>query len=432
MRGSIGRTIMVASGLAACLCAPVQAAEKAKQRAVKPYPHYWMSIATSNQGIPGMGGEMAGMAALFGGRSPAFGPRRDLQLQLESPRPLPAEPEALHGIPPGQNMGASLVLATPPEPEKREQAPTAEQGTPEAGTYEKPKARMLIYWGCGETVGKGQPRVIDTATMTPAEFGKALAGRTPTHQTPPRPHKGWVYADWPNPKDRKDIPRDSSLVGEHLIQGNYVPDIRFSLDQKRDFMAPVEFTTVEARPGGAMKVEWKAIPTAIGYFATVMAHDEKSGDTIIWTTSEVPETGFALMDYLTPGDVSRFIRDKVVMEPARTSCTVPPVFTGAAGAMLRFVAYGEELNLIHPPKPKDPRQPWEPQWSVKARLKSTGMTPLMASGEGGAKKARKPALSRQPDQKAGEEDEGRSDTGDSESGKPKGGVGERLRGLFGF
>ncbi|HEX9079122.1 MAG TPA: hypothetical protein VF795_06015 [Desulfuromonadaceae bacterium] len=430
MRGSDWRTIMAAA-LLACVGVPGLAAGGNKP--AKPYPHYWMSIATSNQSIPGMGEEMAGMAAMFGGRGPAFGPRRDLELQLESPRTMPAEPEALHGIPPGQNMGNALALATPPEPERREQAPDRERGTHETGTYEKPKARMLIYWGCGEAVGQGQPRVIDTATMTPADFGKALAGRTPTRQMPPRPHKGWVYGDWPNPRDRKEIPADSSLVGDHLIHGNYVPDIRFTLDRKRDFMAPVEFTSIEARPGGAMKVEWKAIPTAIGYFAAVVAHDEKSGDTIIWTTSKVPETGFALMDYLTPGDVSRFIRDKVVMEPSRTSCTVPPVFKETAGAMLRFIAYGEELNLIHPPKPKDPRQHWEPQWSVKARLKSTGMTPLMASGEGAAGKAGKPARAQRPVQKPrDEEDEGRPGDSTSDAPKPKGGIGDRLRGLFGL
>lgn len=422
------RHTIMAACVAACLCLPGPAAGKDKRPPVKPYPHYWMSIATANQSIPGMDGQMAGMAAMFGGRGPAFGPRRDLRLQLESPRPLPSAPEAFHAIPPLQNMGDALELVTPPEPEKQESSPQ-ERGTP--GTYEKPKARLLIYWGCGESVGKGQPRVIDTTKMSPADFGKVFAGRTPTHQASPRPHKGWVYADWPNSRDHKEVPRDGSLVGDHRVHGNYLPDIRFALDRLRDFMAPVEFAPVESRPGGALKVTWKAVPTAIGYFATVMAHDEKSGDTIVWSASETPEIGFALMDYLTPGDVSRFIREKVVMEPSRTSCTIPPVFTGAAGAMLQFIAYGEELNLIHPPKPKDPRQPWEPQWSVKVRLKSTGMTMLTANGE----HAGKPVSSGQSERKAREADEdGRDGAGDgtSGSGKAKSGVGERLRGLFGF
>ena len=37
--------------------------------------------------------------------------------------------------------------------------------------YERPKGRMLIYWGCGEHVGAGQPTVID--------FSKLAAGQVP-------------------------------------------------------------------------------------------------------------------------------------------------------------------------------------------------------------------------------------------------------------
>jgi hypothetical protein len=316
--------------------------------------------------------------------------------------------------------------------EKRESV-TGEREKPER--FEKPKARMLIYWGCGETVGKGQPRVIDTARMSPADFGKAFAGRTPTRQTPPTAHKGWTYGEWPNSEDRTDVPRESSLVGSNLVKGNYLPDISFVLDKKRDFMEPVEFSPVQATPSGAMKVAWQQIPTAIGYFAAAMGHDQQSGDSIFWSASEVPEIGFALQDYLTPADVKRFIKEKVVMDATRTTCSVPPVFKDAQGAMLQFIAYGEELNLIHPPKPKDPRQPWDPKWSVKVRLKSTGMTALMAGdAEGGRKSTASPKKRQQS--KSQDADSSASRTGDEESGsgseKTKNGVGERLRGLFGF
>ncbi|MBI5485155.1 MAG: hypothetical protein HY888_11930, partial [Deltaproteobacteria bacterium] len=318
----------------------------------KPYPHYWLSIATVNQSMPGMPAEMTGMAGLFGGKS-SFGPKRELLLQLESPQTTPEKPSAQDEIPPGQKMGAALPLVTP----KVEKTPheQGERRPPEQ--YEKPKARMLIYWGCGENIGKGQPKVIDTSKMGMAEFGQAFSGRTPTHQTPPAPRKGWTYGEWPNRDDRTDIPADSSLVGAHRVKGNYTIDIPFSLDAKRDFMAPVEFTSISSTAGTATKVDWKEVPTAIGYFATAMGHNQSTGETIFWSASEVPETGFALLDYLTPADVSRFIKDKVVMPTSRTTCTVPPVFKDAEGAMLQFIAYGEELNLAHPPKPKLTRQP---------------------------------------------------------------------------
>ena len=411
--------------IALLLVAPGFAAEK-----VKPYPHYWMSVATSNQSIPGMSEQMSGMASLFGGKN-AFGPRRDLLLQLESPQMAPGKPPAAHMVPPVQNMGESLPLVTP-QLEKHDYVPS-DRERPEK--YEKPKARMLIYWGCGENIGKGQPKIIDTTKMSSTDFGKAFAGRTPTRQIPPAARKGWTYGEWPNSEDRTEIPKDSSLVGSHLVKGNYLPEIAFALDKKRDFMEAVQFTSLQSTASGATKVAWQAIPTAIGYFATAMGHDQQTGDSIFWSASEVPEIGFTLQDYLTPGDVSRFIKEKVVMDANRTSCTVPPVFKGAQGAMLQFIAYGEELNLVHPPKPKNPKQQWDPQWSVKVRLKSTGMTALMSGDESSGGKGRSQSKSRQKSSPS-DEDQGSSANADQETGsgseKSKPGVGERLRGLFGF
>ncbi len=419
-----GVSLAVSCSLLLLVALPGHAAEK-----IKPYPHYWMSVATSNQSIPGMSEKMSGMAALFGGKS-AFGPRRELYLQLESPQVVSA-PQATHSIPPEQKMGEFLPLVTP-QSEKREHV-TGDKERPEK--YEKPKARRLIYWGCGENIGKGQPRVIDTAKMSPADFGKVFAGRSPTHQVPPAPHKGWTYAEWPNSEDRTDIPKDSSLIGSHLVKGTYLPDISFVLDKQRDFMAPVEFSSIQSTAAGAIKVDWQQVPTAIGYFATAMGHDQQSGDSIFWSASEVPEIGFALQDYMTPADVKRFIKEKVVMDATRTTCTVPPVFKNTQGAMLQFIAYGEELNLIYPPKPKDPKQKWDPKWSVKVRLKSTGMTTLLATDEEGGRKgvssSRKRSSSKSQDEESGapKSADEESSSGSEKSNK---GVGDRIRGLFGF
>ncbi|HEY4743876.1 MAG TPA: hypothetical protein VIH45_04405 [Desulfuromonadaceae bacterium] len=430
------RSAILATVALATLSGSGYAAEK-----TKPYPHYWISVATTNQNMPGMSEEMAGMAALFGGKGPAFGPRRELTLQVESPRPMPDKPQAAHEIPPVQNMGSSLPLLTPrrekPAREMPDEMPTpVKREIPEE--YEKPKGRMLFYWGCGETVAAGQPKVLDATKMKPEEMGKFFKSRTPSQQTPPSDRKGWVYGEWPNSEERKDVPADSSLVGEHQITGNYLPDIRFSLDKKRDFMAPVEFSTLQPTPAGAIKVEWKPIPTAIGYFATAMGQNAK-GDTVFWSSSEVQEMGSALMNYLTPGDVARFIKEKVVMEPVRTSCTVPPVFKDGQGGMLQFIAYGEQLDIVHPPKPKDPKQPWNPQWSLKVRLKSYGMSPLAAAGAESGRRERPAAASSRKKQEQAEvrEDESRERTrpqggeADEESQRGKG-IGNRLRGLFGF
>lgn len=69
--------------------------------------------------------------------------------------------------------------------------------------------------------------------------------------------------------------------------------------------------------------------------------------------------------------------------------------------MVRMIAYGDELNLAHPPRPADPKANWEPIWTAKVRVKSETMT-LLGMGEGrpgrGAGREQSPASS--PNQQA--------------------------------
>jgi len=408
-----------------------RAAEKEKAR---PYPQYWISVWTQNQSLPGMEA-VSGMAGLLG-KSAGFGPRRDLHLQVVSPRQLPADPEATHDIPPGQKMGRTLPLIVPPK-ERPRRFSRQEREEREPEKFEKPKARMLIYWGCGEDVAKGQPLVIDTEKMGPADFGKAFSGRSPSPQYPPSPRSGWVYADWPNEESRIEVPKESSMTGEHFIHGNYIPDIRFSVGGRHDFMAPVEFTSVSGGAEESIRLQWKEIPTAIGYFATAMGHNDGTDETIFWSSSEVKETGFGLMDYLTPSDVRKFIKEKVVMPPSVTGCSIPKgIFREAPGAMLQFIGYGDDLYVEYPPRPKDPRQPYTPQWTVRMRLKSTGMTTLASMDEerGGRSKRRGERREEQapPDEQGEEQQEEEERPGREPRREREGGTLDKLRGIFGF
>jgi hypothetical protein len=36
-----------------------------------------------------------------------------------------------------------------------------------------------------------------------------------------------------------------------------------------------------------------------------------------------------------------------------------------------MIAYGQEANLVFPPRPQDPKIAWEQQWTVRVRVKST-------------------------------------------------------------
>ncbi|NTW67515.1 MAG: hypothetical protein HGB21_14605 [Nitrospirae bacterium] len=372
---------------------PAAAAEKSKT----PVTQYWVSVATQNMSIPGMPQEgMSGLQGMIIGKIAGVGPKKSLLLQLNSPGALPSGPEATHDIPPGLSMGKTLPLLIP------ERDKPMRGGDEPERKAEKPKVRMLFYWGCSEAVRPGQPRVLDTEKMSMPQFGKAMSGRTGSGQTPPSQRSGWAYAEWPNRKDRQDVPKSSSLSGDHFIHGNYTPDIKFAVGERHDFMAPVEFTSVTGGLTDSIKFQWKKIPTAIGYFAMAIGHNEKTGETILWSSSDAQDPGYGLMSYLPPADVNRFIRDKVVMGPEVTSCSVPKgIFKDAGGAALQFIGYGDELNIAYPPKPKDPKIPHETIWAVKLRNKSTGMLPI-GMDEGKAERRTKDSTQKQDEQPAKE------------------------------
>jgi hypothetical protein len=340
----------------------------AQQQQVRPpVAQYGVDVGTRNMSIPGMpAGGMGGMAGMMMGGGMGGGPQKELWLGLRSTQKPSGTPEAQHAIPPGMNMGRALPLLPP----------AAVQGgrmPDEEGTMEKPKARLLVYWGCGDAIRPGQPKVADTEKMTMQQFGQAMSGRAPPDRASAIRN---AQLRWPNEREPRQVPANASLRGDQLVQGNATPDIKFAIGEKQDFMAPVEAVARGAMPG-PFPVEWRSVPTAQGYFLQAIGHRQSTGETIIWSSSEVQDTGWGLMGYLPNDFLRKMITEKVVLPADATRCTVPKgVFEGVEGAMLQVIGYGEELNLVHPPRPADPKVPWEQVWTVKVRVKSVGMVPL--------------------------------------------------------
>ena len=202
---------------------------------------------------------------------------------------------------------------------------------------------MILYWGCGDTVRAGQPRVLDMATAKPEDYQKFFVSRRATqrgtHSTPGRPV-------WPNEVDSRMVPANASLVGEHAFSGQGVPDgFKFAVQAAQDLMPAIELRQTQA--SGATQLEWAALPTARAYFIAAMG--AKAGaetEMVFWTSSEVPELGMGLIDYQTNPAVDRWLKEAVLLEPSVTRCTVPKgIFPAEGGAMLRMIAYGSELNL---------------------------------------------------------------------------------------
>jgi hypothetical protein len=365
------RVLLIAAAVVAAFPAHAQ------QKVTGPIAQYWVSAETAaGMNMGAMGGGLGGMMGRMMGGGGDSGKR--LLLQLGSSQGAAGEPRAQHDVPPGMAMGASLPLVTPKVERPREQSELP-QG------MERPRGRMLIFWGCGERARAGQPVIIDFAKLAQGQMPPGFAARRVNVPTPPAFGRNRAYGEWPNPEDTRAVPESASLRGDHLVKGNYSPDIRFGVE-RHDFMERVALSS-QGLPSGATSVRWNAVGGATGYFASAMGGNDKE-EMVFWSSSELQEMGGLLMDYLPPAEVARLIREKVVMAPQTTECTVPAeVIKAAPAAFLNFIAYGDELNVVHPPRPQDASKTWEQAYTVKVRLKSTGAMMLaeggMAEGRGG-------------------------------------------------
>jgi hypothetical protein len=370
-----------------CAAVATPALAQQQQQIRPPIAQYWVSTETlggmAAMGAGGGGGAMDMMRRMMSGGGGAV---RNLTLQLGSSQGPSGEPRADHAIPPGMNMGDALPLLTPrAAPVARE---PAERELPPG--MERPKGRLKIYWGCGEDVRAGQPVVFDAAKLAAGQAPPAaFMSRRVNAPSAPAPGRVRTYGDWPNEEKRIAVPENASLRGDHVVRGNYSPEIRFAIGERHDFMPPVAIAPVRTLASGAVNFQWQAIPSATGYFALAIGSVSQD-EVIFWSSSEVAEMGGSLFDYLPNEEAARLVRERVLLAPRTTECTVPAqVVREMQTPMLRFVAYGEELNLVHPPRPQDVRQPWNQEWLVKVRQRSTSFAPL-AEGMMGAGDTRRP------------------------------------------
>lgn len=371
--------------LAAFACAGGAIAQQPQQVVKPPQAQAWIDLATfSGFGVPmglaggagpGGGNPMAALSGMFGGagganhfgQTQAMAPGRWMDVTLYS-RASPQLGEAQMNVPAGF-LSPALKLVSPKEaPAQLVPPEPGDERVVEPETRERPQGRMLLYWGCGDTVRAGQPQVVDFATATPAELGRVFQSRRATqrgtHSTPGRPL-------WPNPTDARMVPAQGSLLGENAFTGAGVPEgFRFQWPSNQDLMPPIQLRQRAA--GGATELEWQPIAAARGWFVAAMGSRGRN-EMVVWTSSEQPDFGMGLVDYQTNAAVDRWLGERVLLPAATTRCTVPKGVFEGEGAMLRMIAYGSEANLAHPPRPTDPKVPWEPVWAAKIRVKSVMM-----------------------------------------------------------
>ena len=369
--------LVAGAACAALFAAP--AAVQAQANAKPPQAQAWIDVATfSGMGMPAGGAAanpMAALGALFGGgvggaknnfgNSQAGSAGRWVDVTLLS-RNNPSLADAQQAVPTGF-LPSPLKLQAPKDGRK---APDNEDAVIEADV-ERPRGKLLLYWGCGSTVRAGQPKVLDMASASTADMAKFFVSRRATQRGT---HSAVGRPVWPSVADPRMLPAAAMLAGEHAFSGNGVPDgFRFQIPALQELMPPLDLKTLDV--GGVVELSWTAAPTARAYFAAGMAAGVKD-EMVLWTSSELPDTGFGLTDYQTNAAVDRWLKEKVLLAPATTRCSVPKGVFSAEGAMLRLIGYGNELTLVHPPRPADPKATWEPVWALKLRVKSVASSML--------------------------------------------------------
>lgn len=329
----------------------VAAAPKAKSPPPPPpIAQYWMDVTTSSGFGAGMTAgaqpSMDQIMAMMSGSGGSVGHMLDLRLASRT-RPAAAA-KADHFVPPALQMGASLPLvAQPPVPIAK------------TGEMPRPQGRMLIYWGCGERVGAGQPTVVDFSRLAAGQMPPGMAALTSQFRTVNAPDSAAGFGRWPNDRDPRTVPPSSSVLGGHRIAANYAPEIAFTLGQ--DFMSGLNFTEGATLASGATQLRWSPFANATGY-AVAMFGSNQSGDVIMWSSSTRP--AMPVLDYLAPAEVKRQVGLGTVLAPATTQCVLPAEVAAASPmGMVTMIGYGPEANFSDDPK--------APKWTAKVRFKTT-------------------------------------------------------------
>lgn len=389
------------------LAATLVALPAASQKSAKAPPtNLFIDVSTQNMaGMPDMGGMLGGlggfMAKRMGGgdtSKPTYPTTRGTggmtgqYLDIALHNALKPGIEAQELIPGGLNLGKSLTLI-PIEPS------TPGTGSTSPGKVPDVEMKISEYWGCGAAIRPGQPKVATFKVKGGTMNGKGgMQGMdfqstgsvskglyAPDRDIDLKP--GYVY--WPNRKHGKQVPSGARLAGEHQVVGDGIPaSMKFQVEQGADFM-PKLMLRSQGEPTAAVGLSWPSVDRARAYFITGM-HMQMLGENsyalTIWSSAEVPGAGSELHAYLSGGYIDKWLKQKILLPSTATGCTIPRgIFAGGSNVeggqmtmpgMLMMTAYGPESWITYPPKPADPKQPWNPEWSVRLRAKSTATAML--------------------------------------------------------
>jgi hypothetical protein len=353
--------LALTAGVAAIALTPASS-----QQANRTVARYTMDAGTLSgmaamQAGGGRGGLGSIMNAMRGGNQTAH----ELVLRLGSTRAAAnALPAADHFMPQGAGLGASVPLITPRR--------VAGESAPPTG--EMPRGRLLLFWGCGEHAGVGQPVIIDFAQMARGQVPPGLyaQGLNLPEDWRVLVSNSSTYGDWPNGESSQSLTATSSLLGAHRVAGNYSPEISFNLAQ--DFM-PALNPSVSDLASGAGSLRWNGLDQATGYYAWSMGAGQNERDMVWWTSSSSQAFGGPFSEWISPTAAARYVQAGQLMAPGTTQCAIPAEVraAGSAGMMTSLYAYGPQVDFSYPARPARAARGWQPEWITRVRFRSMAM-----------------------------------------------------------
>lgn len=231
--------------------------------------------------------------------------QRTLSGNYTTPKKAPAGASASMTIPAGLGVPGPIPWTV-----------QNDQATTGGGTFES-----ISYWGCSETILKGQPAVYK---------GSWQGGE-----------QQWTNGSsgYTDPMKLMGINENSKVPGTYNIKISYLGEVSIPMTEAQQFLDPLTVTapaSPQVDTTKAIHVSWKAVPRAQGYSVMATGKNAK-GKTVFWENAK-----HATSTWYTSG-VAAAVKAGKLKSPQDCSCIVPAgIFKGQVTLMVN--AYSAEAK----------------------------------------------------------------------------------------
>ncbi|MEN6356001.1 MAG: hypothetical protein ABFD83_02825 [Armatimonadota bacterium] len=293
-----------------------------------------ITITTARMFMPGI----SGMTKIPGMKIPDMNaPTRTITMDLTSGQKPQGSYKAECAIPEGLKLGPKVDLQIDlPEKSASETFSTKDEQGGKSGDM-----TIKAYWGCGQTIADGQPKILDTKSMGVA----AQKMMKPDKMTASRIlDENNTHAYWPH-GDFKGIDNEAAAPGEYDLTTNFCGNTTVKLKDSQDFLAAIEITEPGkkgADVANAIPIKWKSVPNAKAYL--LMAFASSNSEMVTWTSSSSPDIPMDLQfKAIKKSDLDDYIEKGILLPGDATSCCIPAgIFRGQENPMLTIVAFGAD------------------------------------------------------------------------------------------